>query len=189
MEALNLQQLSLILDQDLVLLPEDVRKYTLAEKLNERPFALDDSFDSEIDYGQESGSEDEYAEEKNIIYEGNFEKGILVVFEGNSLESHHREFLFKILGAVGCSAKDVALVSSQHLLELPPQSIQQLNPQKCLVFGAFNHPVMQYKTSNYEIVSGATVYFFADPLDDLAENVQLKRNLWNGLQVLFQIKK
>src|SRR5690606_9606633 len=138
----------------------------------------------------EDAPEKEYTEEANALnYEGNFEKGILVVFQGNTLESGHREFLFKVLGAVGCSLKDVALLPAAHILAQPPEAIDQLSPRRCIIFGSFNHPMMKFKKSNYEIVSGEREYFFADSLEDLADNVQLKRNLWNGLQVLFQIKK
>lgn len=186
MEVLNLQQLSLILDQDLVVHPKDVHQ-SVATRTE-----LPDSPRSDNTQGivAEVLAEEQYKQEvKELSYEGNFEKGILVVFQGDSLDSGHREFLFKVLGAVGCSLKDVALVPTKHLLELPPESIDHLSPRKCLVFGSFNHPMMKFKKTNYEIVSGEREYFFADALEDLADNVQLKRNLWNGLQVLFQIKK
>lgn len=187
MQTLNLHELSLILDQNLVILPEDAQQHLLAE--NQKPNVV-----LAVDHIPETSPQDiveeEYAVEANeLAYEGNFEKGILVVFQGNSLASSHREFLLKVLGAVGCSLKDVALVSTKHLLESAPESINQLNPHKCLVFGSFNHPIMKYKTSTYETISGDSIYFFADALEVLAESVPLKRNLWNGLQVLFQIKK
>jgi hypothetical protein len=187
MEAMNLQQLSLILDQDLVILPEDVQQHVIVQnQVPEVPLPAGPSPEN----AQEDVAEREYVEEINkLAYEGNFEKGILVVFQGNSLESSHREFLLKVLGAVGCSLKDVALVAATHILELPPESIDQLNPRKCLVFGSFNHPIMKFKTSDYETIGADREYFFADALEDLADNVQLKRNLWNGLQVLFQIKR
>ncbi len=186
METLNLQQLSLILDQDLVLLPGDVQLHLTAQHPapdTNRQLASTTATVSE------DPAEEEYEEEINTLtFEGSFEKGILVVFQGSSLDSSHRDFLLKVLGAVGCSLKDVALVSSTHILELPPEAIDQLNPRKCVVFGSFNHPIMKFKKANYEIVGGEREYFFADALEHLADNVQLKRNLWNGLQVLFQIK-
>lgn len=186
MEALNLQQLSLILDQNLVILPEDVQQYLMA--INIKPDVT--AVDTLPETSPQDMAAEEYVEEVNKLrYEGNFEKGILVVFQGNSLESSHREFLLKVLGAVGCSLKDVALISTSHLLESPPESVNQLTPHKCLVFGSFNHPIMKFKTATYETISGDSTYFFADALEDLADSVQLKRNLWNGLQVLFQIKK
>lgn len=187
METLNLHELSLILDQNLVILPEDAQQHLMAE--NQKPNAVLAAA-SVSETSPEDIAEEEYAEEVNkLTYEGNFEKGILVVFQGNSLASSHREFLLKVLGAVGCSLKDVALVSTTHLLESAPESVSQLNPHKCLVFGSFNHPMMKFKTSTYETISGDSTYFFADALEVLAESVPLKRNLWNGLQVLFQIKK
>lgn len=187
MEAFNLQQLSLILDQDLVIVPGDIQPPAPAQNQATQITPQLASFTTTV---VEDFPEQEYAEEVNkLSYEGNFEKGILVVFQGNSLDSSHREFLFKVLGAVGCSLKDVAMVSAAGILELPPETIDQLSPSRCLVFGSFNHPIMKFKKANYEIVSDEREYFFADALEDLTDNVQLKRNLWNGLQVLFQINK
>ena len=186
MEALNLQQLSLILDQHLVILPEDIPQYLMAIDKKAGVTAQDKLTET----SPQDMAAEEYVEEVNKLrYEGNYEKGILVIFQGNSLESSHREFLLKVLGAVGCSLRDVALISTTHLLESPPESVNQLNPHKCLVFGSFNHPIMKFKTTTYETISGDATYFFADALEDLADSVQLKRNLWNGLQVLFQINK
>ena len=187
MEALNLQQLSFILDQDLVIVPGDLLSPAPTQN---QAADIAPPLASSVTTAVEDMPDKEYAEEVNkLSYEGNFEKGILVVFQGNSLDSSHREFLFKVLGAVGCSLKDVALVSAATVLELPPEAIDQLSPRRCLVFGSFNHPIMKFKKANYEIVSGEREYFFADALEDLADNVQLKRNLWTGLQVLFQINK
>jgi hypothetical protein len=187
MEVLNLHQLSLILDQDLVVLRDDVQQHLVVEN-QKTDAAL--TLDGKPEASPQDLAKEEYVEEiHKLTYEGNFEKGILVVFQGNSLETGHREFLLKVLGAVGCSLKDVALVSTAHLLESNPESVSQLNPHKYLVFGSFNHPIMKFKTSTYETISGDSTYFFADALEVLAESVQLKRNLWNGLQVLFQIKK
>ena len=187
MEAFNLQQLSLILDQDLVLIPGEIQPPTPSPTQTTVTAPPQASSTGAV---IEESPEEEYAEEVNKInYEGNFEKGILVVYQGKSLDSSHRELLFKVLGAVGCSLKDVALLPAAEILALPPEVIDQLSPRRCLIFGSFNHPMMKFKKANYETVIGEREYFFADALEDLADNVQLKRNLWNGLQVLFQIKK
>ena len=189
MESLNLHHLSLLLDQDLVIIPEDINKHLLSDQLKARHA----SFIEETGITQNisaSEAEEEYLEEiLKINYEGNFEKGVLIIYQGNHLEDSYREFLMRILGAVGYSLKDVALVSTNHIHELPVDCISQLNPNKCLVFGALNHPIMRLKTKDYEIISGEAACFFADPLEELADNVQLKRKLWTGLQVLFNIKK
>ena len=189
MEQLNLNHLSLLLDQDLVIIPEDINKHLLSEQLKARHAPLIE--EAGISPGiSVSEAEQEYREELlKINYEGDFEKGVLIIYQGNHLEASYRDFLMKILGAVGCSLKDVALVSANHIHELPTECINQLNPNKCLVFGSLNHPVMKLKTKDYEVISGEAAYFFADPLEELAENVQLKKKLWAGLQVLFDIKK
>lgn len=181
---MNLLELSLLLDQDLVVIQDEFKKQQpgAVPRLQEK-----DPFGASV---QEMPSVDEYQEELvKIKYEGNFGKGVLVIYQGNHLEEGHREFLMKILGAVGCSLKDVALMPSDHVLELPSGSLSRLNPSKVLVFGSFNHALMKFKKENYECSGEETVYFFADDLGDLADNQKLKKELWKGLQVLFNIKK
>lgn len=169
MERLNLAQLSLILEEDLFVIPEDEIKYS--------PVAAN------VDIGSVKNDVQE------IEYEGGFKQRVLIIYQGNELGTEAREFLMKVLGAVGCSLKDVALVSSDHLEELPENSIQQLHPQKCLVFGRVNHPIMKEKTQNYEIINGEPEYFFGDDLEDLKDDIPLKKKLWSSLQVLFHINK
>lgn len=188
MEELTLQQLSLILDQDIILVKDEAKKLLLAKHLKNKQGAFSE-VDRDIQIDTALVEEPIEEEVPKITFEGNFEKQILVIFQGTTLESSLKEFLMNVLGAAGCSLQDVALASSEHLLELPPQSIEQLRPKLCMVFGTLNHPVMQVKTSNYEVIKKETTYFFTDTLKDLNENVTLKRNLWNGIQVLFQIKK
>lgn len=185
MEILNLQHLSLFLDQELLVLPEDIRKHQLSEMLKARH-----AYHPEEDVlGDVSSVEEPEEEELLINYEGNFEKGVLICYEGKELEKETRVFLLKILGAVGYSLKDVALVSGTQLQESPEKSFNQLNPHTCLIFGSVNHPSIPTKTNNYEILNGEVVFLFADDLKEIEENTSLKKKLWAILQVLFQINK
>ena len=189
MEPLNLYHLSLLLDQDLVIIPEDINKHLLSKQLKARHASIIEE-EGTFQGISASEAEEEYLEEVlKIDYEGHFEKGVLIIYQGNHLEDSYRDFLMKILGAVGFSLKDVAMVPSNHIHELPTECINQLNPNKCLVFGSLNHPIMKLRTKDYEVISGEAAYFFAVPLEELADNVQLKRKLWTGLQVLFNINK
>jgi len=193
-EMLNLWHLSLILDQDLVVIPEDIQKYKLSEQLKEKHAAMEPTVGMNpsalIPPAEQDKPEKEYAEKRiKIAYEGNFQKGILILFQGQQLEDLHREFLMKILGAVGCSLKDVALVPAENIQNHSPSSIDELNPHKCLVFGTISHSIMTYKTASYETIPGETEYFFADDLENLANSTDLKRKLWKGLQILFNINK
>src|SRR5690606_8215745 len=133
---------------------------------------------------------EEYGEEySKISYDGNFEGGILIIYQGSGLESDSREFLMKVMGAVGYSLKDVAMMSANQLLASPTEIISRLNAKKCLVFGTVNHPLMKLKREDYEVISGEILFLFADDLKELAENVPLKKKLWTSLQVLFNINK
>lgn len=185
MDTLNIHELSLLLDQDIVVLPEEIRKHQLSETLKARHASHPEENPETGPHGPIKPEEEYY----KIDYEGNFEKGVLIIYEGKDLEAENRGFLMKILGAVGCSLKDVALVSATHLQEYPPESFSQLNPHTCLVFGSVSHPLIPPKKVNYEIISGEIVFLFADDLKDIAENTPLKKNLWTSLQVLFHINK
>ncbi|MEX2593267.1 MAG: hypothetical protein WD426_10860 [Anditalea sp.] len=194
MEKLNLNHLSLFLDEEIVIIEDDIRKHNLSEQLKARHahHAEEAAFGSDTLAEADSLNEpeEEYLEELlKINYEGNFEKSVLIIYQGNQLEGSLGEFLMKILGAVNCSLKDVALVSANHLQELPKQSISQLNPHKCLIFGPINHPMMKLKHENYEIISGEIVCLFADDLKEIADSLPLKKKLWSSLQVLFNINK
>ena len=181
MEKINLQHLSLFLEQDLVVLPEDIRKHQFSEMLKARH-----AYHSEEDV---TSVEEPEEEELLIKYEGNFEKGVLICYAGDELEKETRVFLLKILGAVGYSLKDVALVSGNHLQQLPLNSFNQLNPHTCLIFGSVKHPSLPSSKGNYEIINGEIVFLFADDLKEIEENTSLKKKLWAILQVLFQINK
>lgn len=169
MEKLTLEQLSLILEEDLFVIPSDGIGHS-----------------SPVENPPATPPKHELQE---IRYEGGFKKRVLIIYQGSELGTDAREFLMKVLGAVGCSLKDVALASSNLLEELPENCIQQLHPQKCLVFGRINHPIMKEKTQNYEIINGEFEYYFGDDLEDLKDDIPLKKKLWSSLQVLFHINK
>lgn len=136
---------------------------------------------------------DEEIQEEELIsleYEGGFEKGVFIGFEGNDLSGEHKDLLFKILGAVGCSLKDIALINSTSIEAVPLASILALNPAKIILFGLFHHDIMSRKKNNYEIIQEDEIeYLFADDLGQIFENVALKKSLWTALQVLFNITK
>lgn len=191
MDTFTLQQLSLILDQELVILPENFQRNQLQEKIPADSPQAEPAVRTTV---QESPSlyqsgGDAGNEQLKINYEGNFEKGVLVVYQGSGLEPASREFLMKILGAVGCSLKDVALLPGSQLEESGKESFNHLNPLKCLVFGRIQHPLMQLKQTNYEIISGETLFLFADDLNEIDASVPLKKKLWTKLQILFNINK
>ena len=134
--------------------------------------------------------EDTSLEAVAIEYDGGFEKGVMIIYRGSSLTSDLQELLFKILQAVGCSLKDVALVSSNILEASAADAITTMNPSKIIVFGTIRNDIMGFHKSNYEIENGdGTEYLFADDLKVIAENKDLKKSLWNELQVLFNITK
>ncbi len=178
MENQNLHHLSLFLDQAIYLLPEDTKV------LNSQYYAedLNESIVSEPTVLEEE------EEKLELTYQGGFEKGILVVFEGKELEKELHDLLFNILNAVNCSLKDVALCSDMSLNLVAPDYLLNMSPNKIIVFGNIHHDIIGLKKKNYIILQEeGTEYLFADDLKTIAENKTLKRALWTELQILFNI--
>jgi hypothetical protein len=175
MENSGLSHFGMYLDQEVFLLPED--KINLLSSLG-NPAAIEEELPIE--------EEPEYP---TLTYEGNFEKGVLVVHLGEQLSQPLTSLLLKILDAVGCSLKDIALIGTTTLETVPIQSIYDMDPNKIIVFGSFRHELMTVKPGDYQIIQhGGVEYLFADDIKLIAEDQQLKRALWNELQVLFNIK-
>ncbi|PRY87182.1 hypothetical protein [Mongoliibacter ruber] len=175
MENQSLYHLGMFLDQDIYLLPE------------EKSQILSKSPQNEVELETESLALDE--EEAPVLeYEGGFEKGILVIFEGKELEKEFQDLLLKILNAVNCSLKDIALCSDMSLNLVNHDYLQEMNPNKIIVFGNIHHDLMGLKKKNYKIQHEEdTEYLFADDLKLIAQEVSLKKALWAELQVLFNI--
>jgi hypothetical protein len=182
MEKMGIQHLGFFLDSEIYVIPEELPLLVQFEKKEVKS--------SQIPETEPIGEEIIEDELIALEYEGGFEKGVLIAFEGSELSVEHKDLLFKILGAVGCSLKDIALTSSIHIEEVSMASILALNPDKIILFGLFHHDIMSRKKTNYEILQeDAIEYLFADDLVQISENVTLKKSLWSALQVLFNITK
>ncbi|MCL6260279.1 hypothetical protein M3O96_14350 [Aquiflexum sp. TKW24L] len=178
MENMSIHHLGLFLDNEIYLLPEE--KNQLLKSTNS--LALD-----EIPSSSEIESEEEPIP---LLYEGGFEKGILVIYEGKSLDSNLSEYLFKILGAVSCSLKDIALANSENTELTSMASIIALSPNKIIVFGKVRHELMMSVKKTYEVHQEDEIeYLFADDLSQIAESLELRKALWKELQILFNITK
>ncbi|WP_373493407.1 hypothetical protein [Aquiflexum sp.] len=179
MENLSIHHLAMFMDSEIFILPEE-KKFIVDKKSNPLPYP---------EPKQELNLvEDPENKSMSLDYEGGFGKGVLVVYQGQSLDPELHELLFKILNAVGCSLKDIALTSSESLESTSHQSVMAMNPNKMILFGNFRHDIMMHKKSNYEIINDEGVeYLFADDLKILFENINLKKLLWSELQVLFNI--
>lgn len=178
MEKMSIHDLGLILDDEIYLVTEERDQLLALEK----PVTLETTSVS---------SQEEFEEEHvQLAFEGGFEKGILVIYEGSSLESNLSEYLFKILGAVSCSLKDIALANSEDTELTSMASITALNPNKIIVFGKVRHEIMMSVKKTYEVHQEDEIeYLFADDLRQISENLDLRKALWKELQVLFNITK
>lgn len=176
MENVNLHDLGMFLDSEVYVLKDE-----LASLLSKYP---DESSQVQItDENLPTTTED-----LDLIYEGNFEKGLLVIYETNYLESELREFLFNILGAVKYSLKDIALCSAQSIEEISQSKIDELAPTKILIFGKLNHKLSQIKHQDYEIKNEEGIeYLFANDLSSIFSNKEFKKLLWNKLKILFEV--
>lgn len=175
---MGIHYLGLILDTEIYVLPEEKNQllnFVNPSSLEQNPFSDGEEFEEEP---------------VPLEYEGGFEKGILVIYEGKSLDSNLSDYLFKILGAVACSLKDIALATSENTELTTMASITTLNPNKIIVFGKVRHEIMMSVKKTYEVHQEDEIeYLFADDLKQISENLELRKALWKELQVLFNITK
>lgn len=182
MENLSIHHLAMFMDSEIFILPEE-KNMIIEKESDSLPYPEPKQ---EISLVEEDSENDSV----NLEYEGGFGKGVLVVYQGKSLDPALHELLFKILNAVGCSLKDIALASSDAMEMISLSNVMAMNPNKIILFGNFRHDIMMLKKSPYEIINHEGVeYLFADDLKILFENINLKKALWTELQVLFNITK
>ena len=185
---MNLTELSLFLTDELFVMEDEVKEKLAVNNMASR-LDLSTSTESNQVSEPESPSLAKEHDPEPIPYEGEFKKSILVIYQGEELKESNRTFLFKVFGAVNLSLKDIALVSEHSLKGSNEDPIEQLDPDKMIIFGTIYHPLMSLKKDSYHIVEESMAYFFADDLDGLENNVSLKRKLWDTLQVFFSIKQ
>lgn len=184
-EKLSLGEYALFLKEDIFLIGEEREKLLFSERMKLRTATLP----SERLLVNEP-VEDVEDEAYQLPYEGGFRKQVLVIHTGTTIELDSREFLIKILEAVSCTLADIGIVSEKNLKTAGEEGFLSLNPKKVLIFGRLNHPIQAVQSTNYEITEyGESEIIFADTLEDIKSTTDLKRKLWNSLQLLFNIKK
>ncbi|MGB3588486.1 MAG: hypothetical protein WBA23_18210 [Tunicatimonas sp.] len=115
---------------------------------------------------------------------------ILLLVE--ELETHHvsdsgKELLEKILLALKLSFEDVCLVNVSHC-KTPNQLESKLEFKSCISFGM---PPEDWQFSNfsrkYEVIKDESerAFLWADPLSEIATDVEKKKALWLSLKTLF----
>lgn len=128
------------------------------------------------------------AVEEPIPIKGNFSKGILVIHEEANLNAEVMDMLVKMLNACGHSMSEVGLLAAETLENRSLEEFKALNAHVVLKFGRIKHPINQLPINSYEIhTEKETEYLFADALTSIAEDKGLKRQLWEALQLLFNL--
>ena len=199
MENDNLENLKSFLEEELFLIPEDLKK--LEEELsgsgsginlNGMPKAIVTSPPSSSPPVRSETSELEKVKEEvkaePIPLKGNFTKGILILHEESELSVEVMDMLVKMINACGHSMNEVGMVSSEVLENRSMEDFQALNAHVVLKFGRIKHPINAISAPPYEIYAEEeTEYLFADALTSISEDKNLKRKLWSSLQVLFNL--
>lgn len=199
MENDNLENLKSFLEEELFLIPEDLKK--LEEELsgsgsginlNGMPKAIVASPHSSSPPVRSETSELEKVKEEvkaePIPLKGNFTKGILILHEESELNAEVMDMLVKMINACGHSMNEVGMVSSEVLENRNMEDFRALNAHVVLKFGRIKHPINAISAPPYEIYAEEeTEYLFADALTSISEDKNLKRKLWSSLQVLFNL--
>lgn len=186
MENISIHHLQHFLTEDLFLLKEDMG---IQQEVKEPARS----------YLPKPAAKPDVPEEKIIVAEikaepiqvrGNFEKGVLILHEEESLKPEVMDMLVKMINAVGHSMNEVGLLASYSLEGRTMEDFKNLNAHTVLKFGRIKHPVNSIFTSLYEVYAeDETEYLSADALSVISEDKNLKKKLWTALQVLFNISK
>lgn len=198
MENDNLENLKSFLEEELFLIPEDLKK--LEEELsgsgsginlNGMPAIVASPPSSSPPVRSETSELEKVKEEvkaEPIPLKGNFTKGILILHEESELSAEVMDMLVKMINACGHSMNEVGMVSSEVLENRSMEDFQALNAHVVLKFGRIKHPINAISAPPYEIYAEEeTEYLFADALTSISEDKNLKRKLWSSLQVLFNL--
>ena len=124
--------------------------------------------------------DNEQADEEVINYKGGFDKKVLVLVQlqnGADIAPDDEAFLLKIMSAVNLSLTDIAIMNT----EVSSAWQESLNPDLVLGFGLSSTPIDLYSIQKLD---NAT-HFYADNLSTIADNVALKRQLWESLKKMF----
>ncbi|MBN3582257.1 hypothetical protein JYB64_07640 [Algoriphagus aestuarii] len=190
MENPSLQELQFFLEEDLFLLQEDKKKYSDPGKVSEIN-ASSPTLENVVKESSENYTTESTPEEiVPIPMKGNFSNGLLIVHEEDELSDQVMDMLVKMINAVGRSMNEVGIVCSSNLEGRSMEDFDALNAHVVLKFGRIKHPVNTIPAIPYEVFTDEeTQYLFADALSQITENNDMKRKLWNALQVVFNIKK
>jgi len=142
---------------------------------------------------------DESGSEEKLEYFGEFKKQLLILVEDNEnawLSESSKEFLENILKAIEHTYKDIALLNSGNpaLKRLKPnfQSIADyFDFSKLIIFGDLFNQVSDMKCpQKYHLYSkeGQTI-LLADSLDEIKNDIEKKKKLWEALKAVFSVKK
>nr|WP_287939165.1 hypothetical protein [Algoriphagus sp.] len=197
MEHDSLENLKAFLEEELYLIPEDLRKLEEelqgAESPNQIPMLSPEntSLSSDPEAKEDTVDLEELKEEIKpdpIPVSGNFSKGILILYEESELGPEVLDMLVKMINACGHSMNEVGMISSENLENRSLEEFQALNAHVVLKFGRIKHPINAIPANPYEIYSEEeTEYLFADALSVIAEDKPLKIKLWKSLQILFNL--
>ncbi|MFL0683000.1 MAG: hypothetical protein ACK4SF_17250 [Algoriphagus aquaeductus] len=197
MEHDSLENLKAFLEEELYLIPEDLRKLEEelqgAESPNQIPMLSPEntSLSSDPEAKEDTVDLEELKEEIKpdpIPVSGNFSKGILILHEESELGPEVLDMLVKMINACGHSMNEVGMISSENLENRSLEEFQALNAHVVLKFGRIKHPINAIPANPYEIYSEEeTEYLFADALSVIAEDKPLKIKLWKSLQILFNL--
>ena len=201
MDQDSLENLKAFLEEELFLIPEDLKK--LEDELNgkihtavtvpvsQATSAPTPTVEIKEPLKSESSELEEVMQElkaEPIPLKGNFTKGILILHEESELSAEVMDMLVKMINACGHSMAEVGMVSSEHLENRTMEDFQALNAHVILKFGRIKHPVNAISAQPYEVLAeDETEYLFADALSVIAEDVTLKKKLWKSLQILFNL--
>jgi hypothetical protein len=141
-----------------------------------------------------SVEEDEIEKKPTINSLGENQQNILFIVkdaEHKFLADDEMTLLSNLIAACKLSMADISLVNYYSNQYDYQQFIEQLHPQKILLFGVNTRELdLPFEIPFFQIQSFQNqLYMTAPLLKDFLNNTDLKKQLWTGLQKIFSLKK
>jgi len=133
--------------------------------------------------------------ESKINFLGGNEKKIIFIGKDNQnkfLGDNQMKFLNDLLNACYLTMADIAFLNFRENNAFTYQDLtEQLSPKKVLIFGVTTHELdLPFTIPFFQVQNfHDQVYLISPPLEEIQLDKELKKQLWNCFQKIFNIQK
>lgn len=133
-------------------------------------------------------------DKEKIDFLGNNEKGIIFLVKDAAnkfLDESQWKFFNDLLNACQLTVADVAVINFYHNPISYEEIKQQFNPSKLLIFGVDSSQIdLPFNIPGFQVQNYSEQTLMLCPaLAEIQKDKELKKQLWSGLQKIFNLQK